>query len=30
MTKTPNYLMVVLKKFTPSGKKIEDRTKYPS
>ena len=29
LTKTPNYLMIVLKKFTPSGKKILDRIKYP-
>jgi len=29
LTKTPNYLMIVLKKFTHNGIKIEDRIKYP-
>ena len=28
ITKTPNYLLIALKKFTSSGRKIEDRIKY--
>ena len=29
LAKTPNYLVLVLKKFNQNGKKIEDRVKYP-
>ena len=29
ITKTPNYLTITLKKFTNSGRKVEDRIKYP-
>lgn len=29
LTKSPNFLMIVMKKFTLAGKKIEDRIKYP-
>ena len=29
ITKTPNYLVLTLKKFSKTGKKIEDRVKYP-
>ena len=30
VTKTPNYLVLTLKKFTSSSRKIEDRIKYPN
>ena len=29
ITKTPNYLILTLKKFGQNGKKMEDRVKYP-
>lgn len=29
LTKTPNYLILALKKFNQNGKKIEERVKYP-
>ena len=29
LAKTPNFLVLVLKKFTQNGKKISDRVKYP-
>lgn len=29
LTKTPNYLILALKKFSQNGKKIEERVKYP-
>ncbi len=28
ITKTPNFLIIVMKKFTSTGKKIEDRISY--